>query len=53
MPPAQRRSATLVARTTTRLAAAAQHVATAECRSLASLVRASVIAYVRPRLKPR
>jgi predicted HicB family RNase H-like nuclease len=53
VPPAHRRDATLVARTTRRFAAAAQQVAQAEGRSLASLVRVSVQQYVQPRLARR
>lgn len=50
IPDGYRRSAKLTARTTRRVAAAAQHVAALEGRSLASLVRVSVLEYCRPRL---
>ena len=53
VPAAQRRSAKLTARTTAGVAQAARQVAAAEGRSLASLVRVSVLTYCKPRLPQR
>jgi hypothetical protein len=52
-PPDQRRTVTIGARVTARELAEAQQVAQAELRSLHSLVRVSLLEYVRARLRPR